>query len=125
MTIAPGTIDVDLDVMVYDDDGVTGVTGLTAATFPDVYYAKAGGTARVQIPLVDLASLGAAHADGGVYEKGGGAYRLCAPDALASAVAKVKLWGDAAGKHVLHEPIVIGPTPQQIHTAAVNAKRSI
>lgn len=106
MTIAPGTTDPEFEVTILDDDG-SPVTGLVAATFPPVYYSKAGPTARVQITLVDLASLAAAHVDGGVKEKGGGQYRLCGPDAMVATAGNVMLVGDATDKHLLHAPIEV------------------
>jgi hypothetical protein len=101
MNVTPGTTSKSLIVFIGDDAGLP-VTGLVAATMPDVFY-SIDGAAAVQIVLSDLASLSAAYSSGGVYEIGRGRYRLDAPNAmLASAAHSIDLSGEASGKHLIH-----------------------
>jgi hypothetical protein len=93
---------------VFDDSGLK-VSGLVAATMPDIYWAPSGGDGT-KITLSDLASIGAAWSSGGVFEKAGGAgvYRLCLPNAALASADEITIYGEASGKHVVCDPIVVG-----------------
>lgn len=82
--MAAGVVDVDLTAKMYDSTTGLGKTGLVAADFT-VYYHRQGAASTVQIAAIDLASLGASHSDGGVFEKNStnmkGSYRFCSTDA--------------------------------------------
>src|SRR5690606_19153820 len=57
--------------------------------------------ADVTLSLVDLAAIDSAHADGGVFEKGGGRYRLDLPDTLAIPVTVISLHAEAEDKRLI------------------------
>lgn len=100
---APGVTSKSLTVLIVDDSGLP-VTGLVAATFPSVSYQVAGPNAAVAFPaLSDLATITTAWAAGGVKELSVGEYRLDCPDAMFTAAGKVKVFAEAAGKHLLIE----------------------
>lgn len=107
MNIALNATSQSLIVSIVDDDGVV-VTGLVAATMPDIYYAKAGANAAVQITLSDLATIATAWASGGVKEIGRGDYRLDVPNAAFTTATRVKLSGEATDKHLIHPVIDVG-----------------
>lgn len=108
--LAVGAVDISLDVQIVDDSGL-GVTELLAATFPDVYISKGTGADIGPIVLSDLASLTSAHSDGGVKERGGGYYRLDAPDSLGSTICpKVTIRGEVSGKHLIASPVQVVAT---------------
>lgn len=97
-----------IDVQVVDDSGLA-VTGLVAATFPALTYSLAGANADVAFPaLSDLAALTTAWVAGGVKERGGGVYRVDAPDALFATAGVVAVRGEASGKHALAPRIDVG-----------------
>jgi len=107
MRVADNTTDIRHEVVITDDLGLP-VTGLLAAGFPDTYYTKPGA-ARVQITLSDLSAITDAHSDGGVYEIGGGRYRLDLPDAVATTDGvTVRLHGEATDLRLHAEPIEVG-----------------
>lgn len=97
-----GSTSVSFDVTFVDDSGLP-LTGKVAADFPSLIYSVAGANADVAFPaLTDLASLTTAWVAGGVKERGNGVYRVDAPNAMFATVGtKVKLRGEATGKHVL------------------------
>lgn len=102
---APGVTSKSLTVFIGDDTGL-GVTGLLAATFPALTYQIAGANAAVAFPaLSDLALITTAWASGGVKELSGGYYRLDCPDAMFTSAGKVKVIGEATGKHVISDVV--------------------
>jgi len=115
MIVAPGTTGQSIDVFVGDDGGLA-VTGLTASTFPAVSYSLGNNTAAVAITLSDLAAITSAYSSGGLKERSGGWYRLDLPAGALAATATVKLIGDATGKHLLCEPIVVANVPSDLQT---------
>lgn len=98
MTIAPGATSVSLTVFIADDIG-QGVTGLLAATFPTVYYARER-EAAASITLADLALITTAYTSGGVKEYSGGYYRLDVPNAAWATASRVVVFGETTGKHL-------------------------
>lgn len=104
MNIAPLTTSVSLIVRIIDDSRVP-VTGLVAATFPTTYYLRAGQI-PVSITLVDLSIAADNYSSGGVFELGGGYYRIDVPDAAFSTVThSIVIYGEASGKHLSAEHI--------------------
>ncbi|MEM4359820.1 MAG: hypothetical protein QXT45_04770 [Candidatus Bilamarchaeaceae archaeon] len=100
ITLTMGTTEVSVDVQVVDDSGLP-VTGLFAATFPNVYISRGVGP-TTPLSLADLSSLDAPHSTGGVKERGGGFYRLDLPDTVTSQVRPcVTIWGEDAGLRLL------------------------
>ena len=97
--------------MIVDDSGLS-VTGLVAATMPAIYYWLTGANSPVAISLSDLSLITSAYSSGGVKEIDAthlaGYYRLDVPDAALSGAGKVKIGGEATGKHVLSEVIDVG-----------------
>lgn len=77
------------------------MTGLVASTFPTVQYTTDARTAVQTLSLSDLALITSNWSAGGVKEKAGGYYRLDLPDA--AIVATLALWGEASGKHLVHD----------------------
>jgi hypothetical protein len=102
---APGVTSKSVFVQIVDDSGLP-VTSLVAATFPSLTYWIAGANAAVAFPsLTDLSTITTAFSAGGVKELSGGGYRLDCPDAMWSSAGKVKIIGEASGKHVLCEVV--------------------
>lgn len=107
MIVAPGATGQSTDVQIVDDTGLA-VTGLLAATFPSLSWSLAGNTAATSFPaLSDLALITTAYASGGVKERSGGWYRLDWPNAAFVSAGTVKLIGEASGKHVIMEPVMV------------------
>lgn len=98
-----GQTNISVDVTIVDDTGLP-VTGLVAATFPTVKRSSGTG-ADATITLSDLTALTDAHSDGGVKERGEGAYRLDLPD-LADGTHKIR--GEAIDKRLICEDIQVG-----------------
>lgn len=103
MIITPGTTSQSITVQIVDDSGLA-VTALVAATMPTVSYERVA-EALTGITLSDLAALTSAYSSGGVKEVGGGYYRLCVPDAAFATTSKVRIIGEATGKHLIYPPI--------------------
>lgn len=129
MIITPGTANVTIEILVVDDDGIP-VTGLVAATLPDIYYSRAGETLPSALTLSDLAAQNSAHSDGGVKELAVGRYRLDLPDAACATETRLYVFGEETGMRVIHEPIVVADiTADTVQiagsaTAATNLKQS-
>ena len=99
---------ISVDIQIVDDTGLP-VTGLVAATFPTLTYSLAGANSTVSFPsLSDLAALTTAYHSGGVKERSGGYYRLDLPNGVFTTAGKVRLEGEASGKHVLFPWIDVG-----------------
>jgi hypothetical protein len=97
--VAPGSTSVSVTVTIVDDSGLA-VTGLVAATFPTTVYERVA-EAAVPITLSDLAAVTSAYSSGGVKEVGGGDYRLDAPDLAFATATRLRVRGEASGKHLL------------------------
>jgi hypothetical protein len=97
--VAPGSTSVSITVTVVDDSGLA-VTGLVAATFPATVYERVA-EAEVPITLSDLAAVTSTYSSGGVKEVGGGDYRLDVPDAAFDTATRLRVRGEATGKHLL------------------------
>lgn len=106
MIITPGTTDVTIEILVVDDDGKP-VTGLVAATMPDIYYSRVGETLPSALTLSDLAAQNSAHSDGGAKELAVGRYRLDLPDAACATATLLYIFGEETGKRVIHIPIAV------------------
>ena len=104
MIVAPGATSVTLTVQIVDDSG-SGVTGLAAAAWPATYYQRAGESLPAAITLSDLAAQNSAYSSGGVKELTGGYYRLDVPDAAFATASRVRVIGEASGKHVIY-PVI-------------------
>ncbi len=108
---APGSTSQSVQIQVVDDTGLP-VTGLVAATLPAIYYWIAGAHAAVAISLSDLSTITTAYSSGGVKEIDSvnlaGFYRLDVPDAALASAGKVKIGGEASGKHVLCDTLDVG-----------------
>lgn len=115
MIVAPGTTSQSIDIQITDDSGLA-VTGLVAATFPSVYWSIAGNTAATAITLSDLAAITTAYSSGGVKERTGsaGVYRLDIPNAALANAGAIKIYGEASGKHLICEPIVVANVPANV-----------
>lgn len=103
MIISPGATSQSITIQIVDDSGLA-VTGLVANTFPSVYYQRVA-EAAVSISLSDLALITSTYSSGGVKETNGGYYRLDIPDAAFVTASKVRITGEASGKHLLYPPI--------------------
>ena len=101
---APGVTSKSVAIQIVDDSGLA-VTGLVAATLPALTYWLTGANAAVSITLSDLAAITTAYSSGGVKELSGGYYRLDLPNAALASAGKVKVIGEATGKHCLSELI--------------------
>lgn len=113
MIVPPGSTSQTITVQIVDDSGLA-VTALVAATFPPTYYQRAGELLPSAITLSDLAAQDSAWSSGGVKELTGGYYRLDVPNAAFTTASKVRIIGEATGKHLLFPPILVS-------TLAVNA----
>ncbi len=99
MNIAPASTSRVLIVKIVNDSGLP-VLGLVAATFPPTFYTFTGAM-PVSITLTDLPLVNSNYSSGGVFELGGGRYRLDVPDAaFATARDMVSIFGEASGKHL-------------------------
>lgn len=129
MIITPGTTDVRIEILVVDDDGKP-VTGLVAATMPDIYYSRVGETLPSALTLSDLAAQNSTHSDGGVKELAVGRYRLDLPDAACATATLLYIFGEETDKRVIHDPIMVADiTADAVKiagsaTAATNLKQS-
>lgn len=103
MIVTPGSTSQSVTLQIVDDSGLA-VTGLTAATMPTISYERVA-EALVGITLSDLAALTSAYSSGGVKEVGSGYYRLDCPDAAFATASRVRIIGEATGKHVLY-PVI-------------------
>lgn len=106
MIIPPGATSVSITIQIVDDTGLA-VTGLAAATFPTTYYSRAGETLPAAISLSDLAAQNSAYSSGGVKELAGGYYRLDVPDAAFTTASRVRIIGEASGKHIIYPVIAV------------------
>jgi hypothetical protein len=113
MIYATNSTSQTVTAQVVDDSGIP-VTGLVAATFPPVKYSKAGNYADVVITLSDLSGLTANYASGGVYERGGGYYRLDVPNGAFTTATEVTVWGEVTGKRLLVPRLDVGPAPVNV-----------
>jgi len=105
-----GSTSVSLNIQVLNDDGIE-VTGQLAANFPAISWAIDSNVAATAFPtLNDLGSITAAYNPGGVFERGGGCYRLDAPNAMFANAGNVVLIGEATNFHVLCPPIAVRPS---------------
>ena len=110
MIISPGATSISLTFMYVDDSGLP-LTGKVAADMPTIYYARPRA-AKVAIPLHDLSAITDAFystaGNYGFFELGGGKYRLDIPNAaFATACDELVIFGEASGKHFLHEAIQV------------------
>jgi hypothetical protein len=101
VTFDIGSVSQSVDLQIVDDDGLP-VSGLVAATFPDLAWSRAGAHASVAFPaLTDLALITTEWAAGGVKERSGGRYRVDLPNAIFAAAGVVQIVGEVTGKHVI------------------------
>jgi hypothetical protein len=118
MQIIAGKTDVSISIYARALSGAA-LTGKTAADFA-LTYRRAG--ANVALSLSDLASIDAAHTDGGIYEVGNGEYRLDLPDAaVATGANQVSVTGTVDGGVLLGYPIQLDAerTPGGAYTQTV------
>ncbi|WP_397570642.1 hypothetical protein [Schlesneria sp. T3-172] len=109
MIFDSGVTSQSIDIQIVDDTGLP-VTGLLAATFPTLKYSRAGANSDVAFPApTDLATITTAYAAGGVKERGEGVYRLDVPDAIFASAGRIKIRGEASGKHVIVDTIEVSP----------------
>lgn len=116
MIIDSGATSQSIDILIVDDTGLA-VTGLVAATMPTLKYSLAGPNADATITPSDLASLTASYSSGGVYPRGEGVYRLDLPNAALTTAGRLRVRGDASGKHVVVETIDVAPA---VNTVRLN-----
>jgi hypothetical protein len=115
--IRPGSEDQSLKIQIVDDAGLP-VTGLVAATFPDLFAVPDRDAAIAFGSLSDLAAIDSAHSDGGVFEYADapGYYRVDPPDAVFAAVEPdLRIVGEETDKRVIAGPIEVsqrGMIPQ-------------
>jgi len=99
--IAPGSQDKSVVILALNSGTGAPVTDMDASTAGlELWYRRCGG-AKVAITPADLASLDAAHSDGGLYHIGDGYYRLDPPDAAFAAGAEDVLVGGTATSVVI------------------------
>lgn len=126
MIIYPGATSQTITIQIVDDTGLA-VTGLVAATFPTTYYQRAGEALPAAITLSDLAATNSTYSSGGVKELTGGYYRLDVPNAAFATATRVRIIGEASGKHIIYPPIDVNVVRADdrngdaIPTAAQNA----
>lgn len=123
MQIIAGKTDVSISIYARALSG-TPLTGKVAADFA-LTYRRAG--ANVPLSLSNLASVDAAHVDGGLYEVGQGEYRLDLPDAAcATGVNQVSVTGTVDGGVLLGYPIQLDAerTPGGSHAQTVTVTAS-
>jgi hypothetical protein len=114
MQIIAGKTDVSISIYARALSGAP-LTGKVAADFA-LTYRRAG--ANVALSLSDLASIDAAHTDGGLYEVGNGEYRLDLPDAaVAAGATQLTINGTVAGGVILGYPIALdtATVPAGVH----------
>ena len=102
MIFTPGSTSQSIDIQLVDDSGLP-LTGKVAADFPNVYWSIGGNTAATQITLSDLSLITSTYSSGGIKERTGaaGIYRLDLPNAVFANAGKVRIYGEASGKHLL------------------------
>jgi hypothetical protein len=118
MQIIAGKTDVSISIYARALSGAP-LTGKVAADFA-LSYRRAG--ANVPLSLSNLASVDAAHTDGGLYEVGNGEYRLDLPDAAcATGANQVSVTGTVDGGVLLGYPIQLDAerTPGGSHAQTV------
>jgi hypothetical protein len=118
MQVIAGKTDVSISIYARALSGAA-LTGKVAADFA-LTYRRAG--ANVALSLSNLASIDAAHADGGLYEVGNGEYRLDLPDAaIATGANQVSVTGTVDGGVLLGYPIQLDTerTPGGAYTQTV------
>jgi hypothetical protein len=123
MQIIAGKTDVSISIYARALSGAP-LTGKVAADFA-LTYRRAG--ANVPLSLSNLASVDAAHTDGGLYEVGNGEYRLDLPDAAcATGDNQVSVTGTVDGGVLLGYPIQLDAerTPGGSYTQTVTVKTS-
>lgn len=100
--ITKGATDQSTVIRIVDSTDGTPETGVTSATTGlDLKYRREGAAA-VALTESDLASLSAAHSDGGMFEIGAGYYRVDLPDAAcATGVDGVLVFGTVTGMVVI------------------------
>jgi hypothetical protein len=114
MIVAPGSTSNIVTIQIVDDSGLP-VTALASATFPAIYYTLGTNVASTQItPLSDLAAITTAFIAKGVKERENGYYRIDVPDAAFTTAGTLRIQGEATGKRVLCEPIVIAYLPANV-----------
>lgn len=101
-----GEVSKSVDVLIVDDSGLP-VTGLVAATFPTVKWSRAGANSDNTLTLNDLALITTSWISGGVKERGEGVYRIDLTNSIFAAEGKVRLRGEASGKHLICEVIEV------------------
>ena len=79
--VAPGSIDVSINMYIIDSTAFTPEEGVTAATAGLNLWYRRQGAAVVNLTESDLAGLTAAHSDGGLIHIDDGIYRVDWPDA--------------------------------------------
>lgn len=127
--INPGTTSyTGLRIRFVDDSGLS-VSGLVAATMPNIYYSTGANSAAVQITLSDLAAITSAYSSGGVKEDTGsmGVYRLDPPNAmLASGPLLIDIYAEASGKRLMLESIDVSyPGALRTNTAQAGGNTTI
>jgi hypothetical protein len=117
MIVRPGTTSQSYNVFIADLTGAItgeiggGVTGLTAATFPQLKWFR-GIEEPVNFPTMsDLGSLAAAFVEGGVFERGGGYYRVDFPNAAFASEGVVTLDSDDATREPIFDDIQVTGLP--------------
>jgi hypothetical protein len=101
--ITPGSTSQSITIQIVDDSGLA-VVSLVAATFPTTYYERVAEALQA-ISLSDLSLLTSGYSSGGVKEVGSGYYRLDVPDAAFATSSRVRIIGEATGKHILY-PVI-------------------
>ena len=99
-----------ITVQIVNDSGIA-VTGLAYTGWPATSYQIEGANASVSITLSALAAITTAYTSGGVFEIGGGYYRLDAPAAMvATAGTQGRIIGEATGLHIICPEVVTQPS---------------
>jgi phage gp36-like protein len=117
MIVRPGTTSRSYNILIADRTGAItgtagdGVTGLRAATMPALFWFR-DNEDDVDFPaLSDLASLDAPFVEGGVFERGGGYYRVDGPDAMLALEGMVTIDSDDADKEPIFDDIQVTGQP--------------
>ena len=107
MDFTTGATSKSLTVAVFDDAGLP-VNDLDAASFPVVFWKRAGIGNSSAIVLVDLPFPSTPWTEGGLHFISDGRYRLDSPDAIFSVKGKVTIWAEGTNQHMMEVVVEVG-----------------
>lgn len=127
MRVAADSTNVSVILRIVDSAAGTPETGVTSATSGIALgYWREGAASFTGLTESDLATLDAAHSDGGLLHINGGYYRVDIPDAaFASGADRVLIGGTITDMVVVGLVVEIGPTLDSINTALATVDTNV